>query len=135
MGDHGVLYTALGGHVAAALYEQGRFDEAQRYIDENRGVQTPLTPNLGLVEAKLLARRGQLGEARQLLARLGAAHPAQPPAAARAGLLEAEAEVERLAGNPQRAEECLAAALRIYEERRAPAVVARLRPVLAALRA
>jgi predicted ATPase/DNA-binding SARP family transcriptional activator len=135
MGDHGGLYLDLVGHVATALYAQGRFDEAQRYVDENQTDPTPLSPDLHLVEAKLLARRGQPGAARELLRRISAIQPAEPPPFNRAELLEATAEVERLAGELSRAEECLAAALRIYQERRAPAVVARLRSVLAGLRA
>jgi tetratricopeptide (TPR) repeat protein len=135
MGDHGLLYLDLVGHVATALYAQGRFDEAQRYVDKNQTDPTPLSPDLHLVEAKLLARRGQPGAARELLRRISAVQPAEPPPFNRAELLESTAEVERLAGELSRAAECLTAALRIYEERRAPAVAGRLRSVLAGLRA
>ena len=54
---------------------------------------------------------------------------------AQADVLEARAEVERLAGAPGRAAASLRAALRIYEDRRATTLAERAKAALASLTA
>ena len=79
MGEHRLVLDLIG-LLADALYEQGRFDEAQQLIDEadtrpwNRVYSTWLT------EAKLLARRGQFAAARALV---GQAEARLPPTSSR----------------------------------------------------
>ena len=124
--------------LAEALYAQGRFDEAQQMIDEaqsSRARRHRLTSIGRLTQAKLLARRGQFAAARQLVDEAEALRDARSPPVAQAEVLEARAEVERLAGAPDQAAASLRAALRIYEDRRATALAERVRAALASLAA
>ena len=136
MGERGEYLVDLAVLLANALYDQGRFDEAQQLIDEASADPSP--DKIGatwLTEAKLLARRGQFAAARQLLGQAVAPmSPASSPLA-QAEVLESRAEVERLAGAPGRAAASLRAALRIYEDRRATTLAKRAKAALASLTA
>jgi predicted ATPase/DNA-binding SARP family transcriptional activator len=134
MGDRGGLVCDLAVLLANALYDQGRFDEAQQMIDETNAELSPATVNVPwLTQAKLLARRGQFAAARRLV---GQGQALLSPTSAplhQAEVLEARAEVERLAGAPGQAAASLRAALRIYEDRKAAALAERARTTLAGL--
>ena len=87
-----------------------------------------------MVQAKLLARRGQFAAARRL-AEEGARLAPAASLRAQATVHEASAEVERLAGAPGQAATMLRAGLEIYEDRRASALAERVRTALASLTA
>jgi predicted ATPase/DNA-binding SARP family transcriptional activator len=134
MGNRGGLVADLAVLLADALYEQGRFDEAQQVIDEASAELSPATIRAPwLTQAKLLARCGQFAAARRLVgqgrARLS---PASAPLV-QADVLEAEAEVERLAGAPGRAAASLRAALQIYQDRQATRLARQATAALAGL--
>ncbi len=101
MGNLGGLAADLAVLLADALYAQGRFDEARQMIDEACAVPSPDTIGAPwLTEAKLLARRGQFAVARRLVRQAEALLTPTSAPLKRADVLEAEAEVERLAGHP-----------------------------------
>ena len=118
LGERGRYVVDLAALLADALYEQGRFDEAQQLIDQGVFAVVPsgtvFSPRL--TEAKLLARRGQFAAARQL-ADQALLSPTSAPMR-QADALLARAEVERLAGAPDQAAASLRAALHIYEDMR-----------------
>jgi len=122
--------------LADALYAQGRFGEAQQMLDEAQELDVSLmstdTRWLGL-QAKLLAQRGQFPAARQLADQAQALISPASTEAEQADVLVAEAEVHRLAGAREQAEQCLRAALRIYEDRRAALLAKQIKAALAAL--
>jgi class 3 adenylate cyclase/tetratricopeptide (TPR) repeat protein len=136
MGERGYVFT-IGALLAEALYAQGRLAEVQQVLGELQIDPTPdaIDAHVGsLTKAKLLARRGQFAAARQLVNDEEAAYP--PPTASprdQAWVHETRAEVDRLAGAPERAAASLRAALRIYEDRGATALADRVRAVLADL--
>ena len=74
MGEHRLVHDLIG-LLADALYEQGRFDEAQQLLDEAGTRPWNTVYSTWLTEAKLLARRGQFTAARAL-ARPGRGAPA-----------------------------------------------------------
>ena len=133
MGERRYLID-ISVQLAEALYAQDRLDEAQQMIDEARAGAMPDD------------RRGHLGSASHA-PRPARGTPGCPPpgrqarSVARFLLLEAswadvfmaKGEVERLAGSRKNAEHSLRAALRIYEDMRAPALAAQARASLASL--
>ena len=133
IGDRGYR-EGLAFRLAEILFQQGRLDEAQQLIDE---IWADPSPDLigfpRLTEAKLLARRGQFPEARQLVGEAEAFLTATSDLLLQAEVLETKADVERLAGAPGPAVASLRAALRIYEDRRATALAERTRAALASL--
>ena len=86
-----------------------------------------------LTEAKLLARDSQFTQARQVLSEAESRTSPIPSPADQASLLEARAQVERLAGNLEQAAASLRAALHIYEDRRATTLADQARSALADL--
>jgi tetratricopeptide (TPR) repeat protein len=68
------------------------------------------------VRARLLARRGQFAEAKDLVEKAEALASPTSWNVEKAGVLMAKAEVYWLAGQPDRAEASLRAAWRIYED-------------------
>jgi hypothetical protein len=86
-----------------------------------------------LTQAKLLARRGQFTAARQQAGQAEALLSSASTPIERADVLEAKAEIERLAGSPSRAAASLHAAIGLYEDRRATALAERARIILASL--
>ena len=75
MGEHRLVHDLIG-LLADALYEQGRFDEAQQLLDEAGTRPWNTVYSTWLTEAKLLARRGQFTAARTLV---GQAEARLPP--------------------------------------------------------
>ena len=132
MGKGGLLMDGLAGQIAEALYAQGRFDEARTASQAQTGPGS-IRYNKRLTEAKLLARDSQFTQARQVLSEVAASNSPIPSPLDQAYLLEARAEVERLAGNPEQAAASLRAALHIYEDRRATSLAERVRSALADL--
>jgi predicted ATPase/DNA-binding SARP family transcriptional activator len=133
IGDRGYR-EGLAFQLAEILFQQGRLDEAQQLIDEIWA--DPSSDLIGfprLTEAKLLARRGQFPEARQLVGEAEAFLTATSDPLLQAEVLETKADVERLAGAPGPAVASWRAALRIYEDRRATALAERTRAALASL--
>ena len=133
MGEGGELMDGLVGLLAEALYAQGRFDEARRTVEQTQTAPVTIRYDKRLTEAKLLARRGQLTEARQVLSKVEASASPAPSPADQAAMLKARAEVERLAGNPGQAAASLRAALRIYQDRRATTLAVQAESALAGL--
>ncbi len=133
MGHRGEYVVDLAVLLADAVYEQGRFDEAQQLIDEAKAEPSPGGFSPLLTEAKLLARRGQFAAARGLVgqAEVLLAYPSS--ALMRADVLKARAEVERLAGAHAQAAASLRAALRIYEDLRAATLARQIQAALASL--
>ena len=134
MGEHRLVHDLIG-LLADALYEQGRFDEAQQLLGEAGTRPWNTVYSTWLTEAKLLARRGQFTAARALLGQAEARLPPTPSPMLRANALKARAEVERLAGAPGQAAASLRAALDIYEQQRATALAGQARAALASLAA
>jgi hypothetical protein len=85
------------------------------------------------LRAMLLARCGQLPEARRLLAEAEARISLATSALTRAELYRAKAEVDLLAGAPDQATASLHAALRLYEDRLATRLAEQMRAALAAI--
>jgi tetratricopeptide (TPR) repeat protein len=135
MSERRYLVTVTTG-LARALYAQGRFNEAQQMADEARaaGVADAEAWSGGLnLRAMLLARCGQFPAARDLLAEAEARISPATSALTRAELLRAKAEVDLLAGAPDRATASLHAALGLYEDRLATQLAAQIRADLAAI--
>jgi len=130
-------FVFIGTMLAEALYAQGRFDEAQRMTDEALAADVPdsgiWATSMMSLRAKVLARGGQLTAAMNLVAEAEGLITTTSSAVVQAEVLEAKAEVERLAGNPDLAAASLRAALMIYENRRATQLAARIRASLARL--
>jgi len=136
MGDRGGLAADLAVLLAEALYDQGRFDEAQQMIDEANAGPSPAAVNASwLTQAKLLARRGQFAAARRLVDQGQALLSPTSAPLAQTRVLEAKAEVERLAGARGRAAASLRAALQIYQDRQATTLARRATAALASLTA
>jgi predicted ATPase/DNA-binding SARP family transcriptional activator len=135
MGERGKYGTDLARLLADALYDQGRFDEAQQIIDEIQAGAPPDMPDNWLMQAALLARRGEFPAARQLIGQFQALlSPGESPLDWIA-VHEASAEVEQLAGSPARAIASLHALLQITEDRHATALTEQAKATLASLTA
>jgi tetratricopeptide (TPR) repeat protein len=134
MAEHGAYTLSLAGLLAEALYEQGRFDEAQQPIDQaNAGLSAATASITRLTEAKLFARRGQFTAARQLIGQAEAIPSWTSGPIGLTDALKARAEVERLAGAPDQAAASLRAALQIYEDMGSATEARRTRAALASL--
>jgi predicted ATPase/DNA-binding SARP family transcriptional activator len=136
IGERGFLASALPS-LAEAVYAQGRLDEAWGLTEEAKTVA--VTDDIGAqapwraTRAKILACRGQHTAARQLADQAQALAASTSVTALLAEVLEAKAEVSRLAGATADAETCLRAALDLHEQRRASALADRARAALASL--
>jgi tetratricopeptide (TPR) repeat protein len=136
MGERGVYVVDLAVLLADALYEQGRFDEAQQLIDRANAEPSSATSSTTLlIEAKLLARRGQFAAARQLVGQAEALPSWTTGPIGQTDALKTRAEVERLAGAPDQAAASLRAALHIYEDMGSATQARRTRAALASLAA
>ena len=134
IGQRGGYIVDLVVLLADALYDQDRFDEAQQLIGEAYAEPSSATVSRPwLTEAKLFARRGQFAAARQLVGQAEALLSPTSAPVEQADVLEAKAEVERLAGAPDQAAASLRAALRIYEDQRATFLAERARTALVGL--
>jgi len=129
--------SSITGLLAQAVYVQERFGDAGRLTNEARALSTPDDTDAGVrwrvVEAKLLARRGQFAAAQQLADQAEAMVSQTSDAVLYAEVLVARAEVNRLAGTPAEAEANLRQALGIYQDRRAAPLAERTRAALASL--
>jgi predicted ATPase/class 3 adenylate cyclase len=136
MGDRNYLST-LAGFLAEALYAQGRLDEAQQITEEAQETAAPddidAQARWRVARAKVLARGGQFPAARTLLDEAEALVAPTSWGALQADVLLAQAEVDRLAGAPERAEASLRAALRIYQDRHATPLADQAAAALASL--
>jgi class 3 adenylate cyclase/tetratricopeptide (TPR) repeat protein len=122
MGERGFSST-IAGWLAEALYAQGRLGEARQMTEEAQAAAAPADIDAQArwraVRAKVLARAGQFSAAQALLDEAAMLVSPTCWAALQAQILIARAEVDRLAGAPERAEASLRAALRIYQDRHA----------------
>jgi class 3 adenylate cyclase/tetratricopeptide (TPR) repeat protein len=120
-----------------ALYEQGRYAEAERYVDVVREAalsdDVEAQASWRLLSAKLLAQRGRHGEAEALAAE--ALELVQPTDALtlRATAFGDLATVRRLAGRRSDADVALREALRLYETKGNTVAAARIAATLEAL--
>jgi class 3 adenylate cyclase/tetratricopeptide (TPR) repeat protein len=138
IGERGYMSTVLG-NLAETLYTQGRLGEAQQMSEEAQAAAVPADIDAQArwraVRAKVLARAGQFSAAQTLLDEAEALVAPTRWAPLQAGILMARAEVDGLAGAPERAEASLRAALRIYEDRHATPLVHHVAAALASLAA
>ena len=129
--------ASIAGMLADVIYAQGRLTEAQQLADEAREIalsgDIDAHARWRAVSAKLLARRGEFQEARELADAAVALTPASTWPALLAEMLMTKAEVLRLAGELDEARDCLRQALDIYTERRAVPLAERARSALADL--
>jgi len=136
-GEHGWFLPAMLSSLAEAVYAQGRLEEAEQLTEEAQAVagafDLDAQSRLRATRAKVLARRGQHAAAAQLADKAEALAPSASATAVQAEVLEAKAEVARLAGATGQAETCLRAALGLHEQRRATALADRTRAALASL--
>jgi predicted ATPase len=132
-------FAFIAAMLAEALYAQGRFNEAQQMTGEAQAADVPDSgiwkTSLLSLRAKMLARRGQFPAAMELLAEAEALITPASSAVVQTEVLEAKAEVSRLAGALDQAAASLRAALQIYEDRRATLLAARVKAALAGVTA
>jgi tetratricopeptide (TPR) repeat protein len=108
-------------YLARALYEQGRYDEAEKYVE----VSAALTPADDLaartewapVKAKLLARRSQMKAAEMLAREAVALAEATDDISNHAATLADLAEVLRLDGRTEEARDFARQAVELYERK------------------
>lgn len=138
MGDRR-YFADIAIMLAEALYAQGRFDVAQQMTEEARAAlvvpEVNLQPSCLAMQAQLLARRGRFSAARRLMDEAEALLAPVSSPWDDGWMLVTKAEVKRLAGTPDAAAADLREALRIYEDRRAPALAMPVRTALASLAA
>jgi predicted ATPase/DNA-binding SARP family transcriptional activator len=120
-------------HLAESLYAQGRYEEAERLVEEAAAtaIEDDLIDQVSLriIGAKLRARRGEFDAAERQ------SHEAKEIAPSwderlLGEVLVGRAEVLILAGKPDDAAEALSEAVRLYEERRAKPLAERARKQL-----
>jgi predicted ATPase/DNA-binding SARP family transcriptional activator len=123
--------------LAEAVYAQRRLDEAHRLTVEAQELagddDFDTQARWRATRAKILARRGQHAAARQLVDEAEALAAPTSWTALQAQVLEAKAEVSRLAGATAEAGTYLRTALDLHEQRRASALADRVRAALASL--
>ena len=138
IGERGYLASGLP-MLAEAVYAQGRLAEADQLTREAEALaeadDLDAQTRWRATQAKVLARRGQFTAARQLAREAEALIALTSFTILQAGVLEAKAEVAKLAGEPDEAVGYLRAALHIYEEQQATALAGRARAALASLSA
>jgi tetratricopeptide (TPR) repeat protein len=134
MGERGHLST-VAGRLAEALYAQGRLGEAQQMTEQAQAAAAPADIDAQArwraARARVLARAGQFPAARTLLDEAVALVSPTSWALLQAGILLARAEVDQLAGAPERAEASVRAALRVYTDRHATPLVEQAAAALA----
>jgi class 3 adenylate cyclase/predicted ATPase len=136
IGERGYMSTVLG-NLAEVLYTQGRLGEAQQMTEEAEAAAAPADIDAQArwraARAKVLARVSQFPTAQILLDEAQVLVSPTCWAPLQAGILMARAEVDRLAGAPERAEASLRAALRIYQDRHAAPLAEQAEAALASL--
>jgi predicted ATPase/DNA-binding SARP family transcriptional activator len=135
--EHDWFLPSTLPNLAAALYAQGRLDEAEQVTEEARALAPAgdfdTQARCRATRAKVLARRGQHAAAKQLADEAETLAAPTSWTALQAEVLEAKAEVLRLGGATGEAETCLRAALDLHQQRRASALADRTRAALASL--
>ena len=138
IGERGFLSSMLAS-LAKVEYALGRAGEAHRLTEEAEALAAADDLDAQVrwraTRAKVLAQRGQVTAAMQLVGQAEALIAPTTCAELEAEILVAKAEVAKLAGAPAEAAASLRAALRIYEDRRAVALAKRTRAALASLAA
>src|SRR5262249_17361144 len=137
MGERGWRATAAT-ILAEAAYAQDKLGQALRLAEEAEAFAGPddsdAQARWRATRAKLLARRGQFPAAVSLAEEAVALTSTRSAAAPeRAEFLVAQAEVSRLAGALDQAEDSLRQALQFYEDRRMVPLAERTRAMLASL--
>jgi len=129
--------SSVAGWLAEALYAQGRLGEARQVTEEAQAAATPrdidAQARWRAVRAKVLARAGQFPAAQTLLDEADVLVSPTCWATLQAEILLARAEVDQLAGAPERASASLRAALRIYQDRHATPLADQATAALAGL--
>jgi class 3 adenylate cyclase/tetratricopeptide (TPR) repeat protein len=120
LGERSYLSTAAV-HLAEALYEQGRYDEALHWTrtSAEAAASEDIASQYGwrAVQAKLLARQRRWDEARGLAHEaIELTEPSDSPEMQADALFDS-AEVEQLAGNPRQAAATLRKALNLYQSK------------------
>ena len=137
VGEHSILSTAAG-LLGQALYALDRLDEAVAWADRARDLgasDDAVTQMLWRqVNAKVLARRGELGAAERLAHEALAVCEKTDFLDAKGDVYTDLAEVLSLAGKSQEAAEALEQALALYERKGNLVMAARTRDRLEALR-
>jgi tetratricopeptide (TPR) repeat protein len=137
-GETGFLSTEVG-ELADALYELGRYDEAEAATRESERLTQQADVASQIVwrrgRAKVLARRGEVDEALRLAREAIGCAEAPDELEALGDAYRDLAEVERLAGRADGAEEALEQALAAYERKGLVPMAERIRGELATLRA
>jgi tetratricopeptide (TPR) repeat protein len=118
MGDK-MMASWAAAELSDCLYEQGRFDEAERYAGESKRLGGPDDVDAQIrwrsAQAKVLARRGHLQRAERLVGEAGRLlETFEDPNLQATGRL-AQAEVARLGGRREAAELALRSALSCYQ--------------------
>jgi class 3 adenylate cyclase len=136
--ETGYLATLVGFRAQAAL-ALGRDEEALELADETARLSAPddfdpLT-RLRLVQAQVLARRGDLARAEELLREAGEILAPSDYSIVRTDLALSQADVARLAGEPEAEREALARVVAAADEKGILPVAERARERLAALNA
>jgi tetratricopeptide (TPR) repeat protein len=136
MGERGYLSSTVG-LLAETLYAQGQFEEARQMTEEAQATAAPADIDAQArwrtARAKVLAQAGQFPAAQTLLDEAAALVSPTCWAALQAGILLSRAEVDQLAGAPERAAASLRAALSIYQDRHAAPLADRTAAALASL--
>jgi predicted ATPase/DNA-binding SARP family transcriptional activator/predicted negative regulator of RcsB-dependent stress response len=119
--------------LAESLYEQGRCEEAEELLDEAEESVQPEDSfdqvPLRTIRAKLCARRGEFDVALRLVEEADAIAPADN-AYLLGNVLLTKGDMLLQAGKLEEAAAALGEALRLFEERRAPALVGQARALL-----
>jgi tetratricopeptide (TPR) repeat protein len=134
MGEKSFLGGAAA-YLARAVYEQGRYGEAEELVAVVKGVSDPQGEvDWRAIQAKVLARRGETDEAiplaREAVERCGRGDSL----IRQARVLEDLAEVFKLAGRPEDAIAALAEALDLHERKGNTAGTNRVRTLVAGSR-
>jgi predicted ATPase/DNA-binding SARP family transcriptional activator len=120
-------------HLAESLYAQGRYEEAERLVEEAAAtaIEDDLIDQVSLriIGAKLRARRGEFDAAERQSQEAKEIAPSWDERLL-GEVLVGRAEVLILAGKPDDAAEALSEAVRLYEERRAKPLAERARKQL-----
>jgi len=138
IGERGWL-SSLAPLLSEALYQQGRYDEAMEYAEVGREAANPDDASAQFwwrsLAAKVLARRGEFGEAERL-AREGIDFAMSTDEINHQGhALMDLAEVLRLAGRPEEAAEATRRAIERYDLKGATVSAEQARQALADLTA
>jgi non-specific serine/threonine protein kinase len=136
-GEHAWSLPSMLPDLAEAVYAQGRLAEAEQLTEEAQALAEAADfdthARWRATRAKVFARRGQHAAAIQLADQAEALAAPTSWTALQAQVMEAKAEVARLAGAIADAEACLCAALALHQQRRASALAGRVQAALAAL--